>query len=189
VQLDYLTGIPNRIGAEALFDSWLREDPSRSRPFSAALVNVDRFARINQRLGTRGGDRAIAALSRVLADLIRKDRGFDRLARTVGESFLLLFGDTGPHSALTALERVRQTIEATTFDDEGAQFDLTISGGVVEAAPGESAAAIYRRALRALFFAKKAGRNRCALDEGTGPTTIAPPQLAVQGRLVNLSRE
>lgn len=189
VQLDYLTGVPNRIGAENLFAAWFREDPNRSRQLSAALVDVDRFARVNARLGTRGGDRAIAALSRVLADLIRKDRGFDRLARTGGETFLLLFGDTGPHSALTALERVRQTIEATTFDDEGAEFELTISGGIVEAGPNEPAAEIYRRTLRALQFAKKAGRNHCAIDEGTGPATLDPPQLAVQGRLVNLSRE
>jgi diguanylate cyclase len=189
VQLDYLTGFPNRIGAEALFESWSREDPARSRPLSAALVNVDRFGRVNQRLGTRGGDRAIAAVSRLLADLIRKDRGYDRLARAGGETFLLMFGDTGPHSALTALERVRQTIEATTFDDEGAAFELTISGGVVEAAPNESVAAIYRRAQQALLFAKKAGRNRCSVDEGSGPVTLAPPQLAVQGRVVNLSRE
>ena len=189
VQLDYLTGIPNRIGAEALFEAWSCEDPARARPLSAALVNIDRFARINHRLGTRGGDRAIAAVSRLLADLIRKDRGYDRVARAGGEAFLLLFGDTGPHSALTALERVRQTIEATTFDDEGAAFELTISGGVVEAAPNESAAAIYRRTQQALTFAKKAGRNRCAVDEGHGPVTLAPPQLAVQGRVVNLSRE
>lgn len=189
VQLDYLTGLPNRIGAEAVIESWSREDPARSRPLSAALIDVDRFGRVNTRLGTRGGDRAIAALARVLSDLIRKDRGYDRLARVGGETFLLLLGDTGPHSALTALERIRQTIEATTFDDEGAEFELTISGGVVEARPNEPAAAFYRRAQQALTFAKKAGRNRCAIDEGQGPMTLAPPQLAVQGRVVNLSRE
>lgn len=189
VQLDFLTGVPNRIGAENLFEAWRREDPNRSRQLSAALIDVDRFARVNARLGTRGGDRAIAALSRLLADLIRKDRGFDRLARTGGETFLLLFGDTGPHSALTALERVRQTIEATTFDDEGAAFELTISGGVVEAGQNETGAETYRRTQRALQFAKKAGRNHCAIDEGAGPATLDPPQLAVQGRLVNLSRE
>jgi diguanylate cyclase (GGDEF)-like protein len=189
VLVDYLTGVPNRIGTESVFEAWSREDPTRSRPVSIALVDVDRFSRINHRLGTRGGDRAIAAVARLLADLIRKDRGYDRLARAGGETFLLLLGDTGPHSALTALERVRQTIEATTFDDEGAEFEITISGGVVDANPNESSTAIYRRAQQALIFAKKAGRNRCAIDEGKGPTTLAPPQLAVQGRVVNLSRE
>jgi diguanylate cyclase (GGDEF)-like protein len=189
VQLDYLTGVPNRIGIEGLFEAWSREDPTRSRPVCIALVDIDRFARINHRMGTRGGDRAIAAVARLLAEVIRKDRGYDRLARAGGETFLLLYGDTGPHSGLTALERVRQTIEATTFDDEGAEFEITISGGVIEAGPNESSAAICRRAQQALLFAKKAGRNRCAIDEGNGPTTLAPPQLAVQGRVVNLSRE
>lgn len=186
VQLDYLTGMHNRVGAEALFDSWCREDPDRSRVLSAAIIDVDRFARVNNRLGSRGGDRAIAALAHLMTGIIRKDRGFDRVARTGGQTFLVLLGDAGPHGALTAMERVRQTVEATTFDDQGTQFEMTISCGVVEVGCDQSVADFYPRAQQTLTFAKKSGRNRCAIDEGLGPSTLAPPQFAVQGRVVNL---
>ena len=186
VQLDPLTGLPNRVGAEALFDFWWREDPDRTRLLSAGLIDVDRFARVNERLGTRGGDRAIAALSRLFAELIHKDRDYDRLARLGGQTFLVVFGDAGPHNALATMERVRQTVEAATFDDQGAALEMTVSCGVVEVGRRETVLDILGRAGQTLTFAKKAGRNRCAIDEGAGPATLPPPPLAVQGRTVTL---
>jgi PleD family two-component response regulator len=98
-------------------------------------------------------------------------------------------GDTGPHQALAAAERLRQSFEATTFDDQGATFELTLSCGVIEAGRTESVAELLRRAGAAVQFAKKAGRNRCSLDEGQGPTTLDPPQFPVKGRVVNLGAE
>ncbi|HEX5104789.1 MAG TPA: GGDEF domain-containing protein [Pirellulaceae bacterium] len=189
VQLDYLTGLPNRVGTELLFDAWWQENPERSRPLSVALIDVDRFGRVNHRMGTRGGDRAISALGRLLSELIRKDRGYDRAGRVGGEKFLLLLGDTGPHNALAAAERIRQTVEATTFDDQGAEFEMTVSCGVVEMGSAESLPDVLHRVEQAVTFAKRSGRNRCAIDEGAGATALPPPQLAVVGRVVHLSAE
>jgi diguanylate cyclase (GGDEF)-like protein len=188
-QLDQTTGVPNRIGLEAVLATWWREDPQRSRTLSAAIFDIDRFARVNQRLGTRSGDQAIAAFSRLFQDIIRKDRGYDRLARVGGESFILVMGDTGPHEALTAAERLRQSVEATTFDNQGAEFEITVSSGVIEVGRTESVMGMLRRGGEALKFAKKAGRNRCAIDEGSGPTTVEPPRFPVKGRVVKLGAE
>jgi diguanylate cyclase (GGDEF)-like protein len=187
IQLDPLTGMPNRVGAETLFDFWWREDPERTRLLSAGLIDVDRFSRVNERLGTRGGDRAISALARLFLELIHKDRDFDRLARLGGQTFLVVFGDAGPHNALASMERVRQTVEAATFDDQGAALEMTVSCGVVEVGRREGVLDVLRRAGQTLTFAKKAGRNRCAIDEGAGPVTLPPPPLAVQGRTVTLA--
>jgi diguanylate cyclase len=188
-QLDHGTGLPNRIGVETIFDAWWREDPQRERPLTIAVIDIDRFARVNDRLGTRAGDRTIAAVAKLLQDIIRKDRGYDRLARLGGQSFFLFYGDTGPHNGLTAAERARQSIEATTFDDQGAEFELTVSCGVVEAGRTDSAGDALRRALETLRFAKKAGRNRCAIDEGKGASCLDPPQFPVKGRVINLGAE
>ena len=103
-----------------------------------------------------------------------------------GDKFLLLQGDVGPHQALTAAERLRQAIEATTFENEGTEFDLTISCGVIEVGHTESSLELVRRAFEAMRFAKKAGRNRCALDKGNGPSMLDPPQFPVKARLVPL---
>lgn len=186
---DPVTGLSNRVGSEAFLEGWWKSDPDRARPLSIAIIDIDRFTAVNHRLGTRAGDRTITALGKLLDDLIRKDRGFDRLARHGGQSFFLLLGDTGPHNGLTAIERFRQTVEATTFDDQGTEFELTISGGVVSPSKQETAAEVFRRVYETLRFAKKSGRNRCALDEGDGPTLIEPPQFHVQGRIVSLDGE
>ena len=186
VQRDYATGLPNRVGLEALLAGWWREDEQRTRMLSAVLIDIDRFGRVNQRLGSRSGDRAIVAIGRLIDESLTKDRGFERLVRIAGEAFLVLQGDVGPHQALTAAERLRQSIEATTLDDEGNEFDLTISCGVIEVGHTESSLDVVRRAFETLKFAKKAGRNRCSLDKGEGPTMLDPPQFPVKGRVVSL---
>jgi diguanylate cyclase len=186
VQRDYATGLPNRVGLETLLAAWWREDEQRTRLLSAVLIDIDRFGRVNQRLGARSGDRAIVAIGRLIDESLTKDRGFERLVRIGGEAFLVLQGDVGPHQALTAAERLRQSIEATTLDDEGNEFDLTISCGVIEVGHTESSLDVVRRAFETLKFAKKAGRNRCSLDKGEGPTMLEPPQFPVKGRVLSL---
>ncbi len=186
VERDALTKLPNRIGLETLLDAWWRDDPQRSRLLSAILIDVDRFGRLNQRLGTRCGDGAVVAVGGLIAESLGKDRGFERVVRIGGEAFFILQGDIGPHQALAAAERLRQAIEATTFDDESVEFDLTVSCGVIEVKHSESSLDLVRRARETLVFAKKAGRNRCALDKGDGPAMIDPPQFPVKARVVSL---
>jgi diguanylate cyclase (GGDEF)-like protein len=186
LQHDHATGLPNRIGLELVFHDWWRDDPQRQRQLSVALIDADRFARINQRLGTRVGDHTIAALSRLLNELFRRERGTDRLVRLSGQSLLVFLGDTGPHQALTAVERIRQTIEATTWDDHGSEFDLTISSGVSEVRKDDKLDDILGRLTETLKFAKLAGRNRAAIDEGDGPRLLDPPQFNVKGRVVSV---
>jgi diguanylate cyclase (GGDEF)-like protein len=189
LQHDHATGLPNRIGIELIFRDWWHDDPQRQRQLSAALIDIDRFVRVNQRLGTRVGDRTIAAFSGLLTDLFRRDRGSDRLVRMSGQSLLVFFGDTGPHQALSAVERARQTIEATTWDDHGSEYDLTISAGVCEIHGSDSLPDVLARLAETLKFAKLAGRNRAALDEGDGPRLLDPPQFTVKGRIVSVGDE
>jgi diguanylate cyclase (GGDEF)-like protein len=186
VRRDILTALPNRIGLEGVLDTWWSGGEQGSRLISAVVLDIDRFGRINQRIGTPAGDRALVALASLIEELLAKDRGFERLVRLSGQAFLVLLGDTGPHQALTAAERWRQTIEATTFEHQAAEFDLTVSCGVVEIGYRESSSDLVRRAEAALRFAKKAGRNRCSLDKGEGPAMIEPPQFPVKGRVIAL---
>jgi diguanylate cyclase (GGDEF)-like protein len=187
VQRDLHTNLPNRIGLETVLSSWWAEDSQRTRLLSAILIDVDRFGRINQRLGTHAGDLALAAIGKLIDDTVIKDQGYERMTRVAGDKFLLLQGDVGPHQALTAAERLRQALEATTFENDGSEFDLTISCGVIEVGHSESSLELVRRAYETMRFAKKAGRNRCALDKGNGPTMLDPPQFPVKARLLPLA--
>jgi diguanylate cyclase len=185
-QLEKDTRLPSRLGLEAILSAWWQGDPERARPLSLVQIDIDRFARVNQRLSTRAGDRALVAAAALIEELIHKDRENDRICRTGGQTLLVVMGDTGPHEALAAAERLRQSFEATTFDDHGATFELTLSCGVVDAGHGDSISALLGRCLAAVQFAKKAGRNRCSLDEGQGPTTLEAPQFPVKGRVVSI---
>jgi diguanylate cyclase (GGDEF)-like protein len=184
LQIDATTGLLNRIGVEVMFHQWLHEDAENSRMASLVLVDIDRFGKLNERLGTRTGDRTLQALGQTLSDLARRDRGYDRVARFAGQSFLLFLGNTGPHNATCCAERVRQTLEATTFDSEGNQFELALSCGVVAIGKQESIAEALKRATLAVREAKKLGRNRTALDEGQGPEFVDPPTYHVKGGTV-----
>jgi diguanylate cyclase (GGDEF)-like protein len=186
VQNDLITGKSNRIGLESLLAGWWADDKERKRPLSAILIDVDRFGRANQRLGTRCGDLVLAALAQVIDQDLVKEGGFERLIRIAGDKFLILQGDVGPHQALTTAERLRQSIEASTFETEGADFDLTISCGVVDVGPSASSLELVRRTYETLRFAKKAGRNRCAIDKGEGPTMLDPPQFPVKAKTISL---
>jgi diguanylate cyclase (GGDEF)-like protein len=188
VQNDFPTGKSNRIGLESLLASWWAEDKERTRPLSAILIDVDRFGRANQRLGTRCGDLVLIALAQLIDETIVKDTGFERLIRIAGDKFLILQGDVGPQQALTTAERLRQAIEVSTFEDEDAEFELTISCGVIDGGRSTSSLDLVRRAYETLRFAKKAGRNRCALDRGDGPTMLDPPQFPVKARTIGLTK-
>jgi diguanylate cyclase (GGDEF)-like protein len=188
VQNDLATGKSNRIGLESLLATWWADDKERRRPLSAILIDVDRFGRANQRLGTRCGDLVLVALAQLIDEAIVKDTGFERLVRIAGDKFLILQGDIGPQQALTTAERLRQSIEASTFEDEGAEFEMTISCGVIDAGSSASSFDLVRRAFETLRFAKKAGRNRCALDRGDGPTMLDPPQFPVKARTISLAK-
>lgn len=189
IETDPVTGLLNRLGVERLLNAWWRDDPQRTRLLSLLVLDIDRFGRLNQRLGTVWADRAAAALGRLIYEAMPREGGFEHLARVGGQAFLIILGDVGPHQALSLAERLRQTIEATTFEAEGIEFDLSVSGGVTEVRPGESSLALLERVLATLRHAKRAGRNRCALDEGNGPVMLDPPQFPVKGRAVPLVPE
>lgn len=186
IESDPVTGLPNRLGVERLLKAWWRDDPQRTRLLSLLILDIDRFGRLNQRLGTVWADRAAAALGRLIYEALPRDGGLEHLARVGGQAFLVILGDVGPHQALSLAERMRQTVEATTFEAEGIEFDLSVSGGVTEARPGESSLALLERVWATMRHAKRAGRNRCALDEGNGPVLLDPPQFPVKGRVVPL---
>jgi diguanylate cyclase len=188
-QIDECTGLINRTGIELLFDDWWKDDPQRLRLLSCAVIDIDRFGKLNERLGTRTGDRVLNSLGRVLADMVRKDRWFDRFARLGGQSFLLFYGDIGPRNASVAADRVRQTLEAVTFDYHGNKFELSVSCGVLEVGNMEGIDDVLARLAAAAKEAKRAGRNRTALDEGEGAKAIEPPKYEVQGKIVQVDED
>jgi diguanylate cyclase (GGDEF)-like protein/PAS domain S-box-containing protein len=164
---DPLTSASNRrAGEERLaeaFGRWRRYQ----RSFVVLMIDCDHFKAINDRWGHDGGDAVLVAMVRLCRENMRET---DVTIRWGGEEFLLLLPETSRETALVAAERLRQAIEAATVECHGQMINLTVSIGVAE--PGETdicADDAVRRADRALYRAKSAGRNRVVHDDPADP--------------------
>ena len=155
---DALTGLANRrVISEALQlekARYLR----RHETFSLLSIDIDRFKTINDRFGHEGGDRA---LIRVAAVLRAHMRPTDVIARMGGEEFAVLLPQTDLLGAICAAERLRVRLPSEQLQLAGSTCDLTISVGVSAClSPADGIDALQKRADKALYSAKHAGRNR-----------------------------
>jgi diguanylate cyclase (GGDEF)-like protein len=174
------------LGLAALFKTWWGDDPDHVRLVSLVMLDLDRFEPFTQQIGSARGDIALLRFGAMLHDLLRKERGFDRVARLSGQRFVLFLGDTSSKNAAKGAERVRQTIEATSFRLGEATFEVTASLAVIEVGKSEGPSEFMPRLEAVLTASKKAGRNCGYLDSGNGPEPICLPQYQVSVRVIEL---
>ena len=162
---DPLTGLANRRALDRMLDLRLRVQVCEGRPSCLILADLDRFKSVNDGWGHVVGDRALAAF----ADMLRgQSRAEDLVARFGGEEFVVLLPDAPLEVAARVAERLRAATPSAT-PPELAPRRLSASFGVVEAALGETAPQLLRRADAALYRAKAAGRDRVEVDEAADP--------------------
>jgi len=151
---DFLTRLPNRRQLE----EWLAADidtaHERRMPLSVALVDIDRFKRINDAWGHDTGD---AVLVRFGAFLSRRIRDGDAVGRWGGEEFLIVLRRTGLGDAAAFAERLRAELEQEPFPEAGR---VTASFGLAQLGDGETLFDLLKRADQALYASKSEGRNR-----------------------------
>jgi len=184
LRTDLLTGMFNRLGIEFVYHNWLKSNSANERTLSVAVLDIDGFRKQNERIGTEAGDDLLITFAKYLTNLTRTDRAQELAMCLDGQRFLLFYGDNGPRSATSAVERIRQTIMATGFDFDGEEIDLRISAGIIEVAPKEPLPQLLSRAITVMQTAKRNGQNRTFLDEGRGAQAIQPPRYSVNSRLV-----
>ena len=154
--LEPLTGLYNRRYFLERMSVELAAARRHGLALSLLLLDVDHFKLVNDRLGHAAGDEALRMLARVLLGALRKE---DVLARFGGEEFIVLAREATLAGAHALGERIRKAVERSRFSFDGAEVALTASVGVTvfggEAADGE----LLETADRALYRAKRAGRN------------------------------
>ncbi len=190
---DGLTGLKNhRCFQEALHREFVASFRSGGVPLTLLLVDVDRFKPYNDTFGHLAGDEAL----RIAARLFRETciTGEEFIARYGGEEFALLLPNTGAEAGRAAAEALRASIEA----HEWPLRPVTISVGVATTRVQMTRPShLVDEADRALYQAKKAGRNRIlhfaelliaradVIDEaGADDVRIAPPSLPSSARLL-----
>ncbi|MDY7027348.1 MAG: diguanylate cyclase, partial [Spirochaetota bacterium] len=151
---DGLTGLYNRTYIDEQFRQFIKESSRYGKPFSLAMLDLDRFKRVNDEHGHHRGDEVLRQVAQIFHNLIRET---DIAGRYGGEEFLLLFPQTDREEALVVTERIRGHIEKLEF--EGGPGRITISAGIAQYG-GESAQELLNQADKNLYMAKQSGRNR-----------------------------
>lgn len=164
---DGLTRLANhRVFREAL-DREVRRAGRYEAPFSLLMADIDNFKSFNDEHGHLTGDHVLRQVSRTVRHCIRE--GVDLPARYGGEEFAIVLPETAEAGALVAAERLRRSVEGSDSEFEGKKFHVTLSVGACEFHRGMSASSLIDSADRALYLAKRSGRNRvCLFDHASG---------------------
>ncbi|WP_284213636.1 GGDEF domain-containing protein [Comamonas jiangduensis] len=172
---DALTGLINRRHMRELLELEQRRCVRGVRTMLLAQMDIDHFKSINDTYGHGVGDMALKAFAQTVRDNIRNS---DVLARWGGEEFVLLLSDTDVAGAMLTLQRVRAAVEGTTMPDAPPGLQMTVSIGLAEHMAGEMLEVTLDRADKALYSAKRAGRNQVMFGELAAPAGWAPRQAA-----------
>lgn len=156
-EVDRLSGVLNRRGFEDRAAQALAEPAFRGRPMAMATADIDHFKRINDSYGHAAGDEVIAAFGRLLRSSATEGAVIGRLG---GEEFAVLVPGADIAAARLFAEGVRVALGATRLAALPGDAAVTVSFGVCEKMPGDGLADLLRRADKALYAAKHAGRDR-----------------------------
>lgn len=178
---DPLTGLSNR----RAFDRRWAVEVARARrfamPLTLLIIDIDHFKDVNDTYGHAVGDRVLMQVGRLIQDGLRTT---DVAARFGGEEFAVIAPHTMPQAAVTLAERVRIAVEREACSALGVSASeraITVSIGVAGSEQGGSNdETVFERADKALYEAKRNGRNR---------VVMAPSENAVHGTVLPASAE
>jgi len=157
---DPLTKLYNRRYLTDFLQRELKEFQRSREPFCVAVCDLDHFKRINDTLGHLTGDNVLIQFAELLQE---SSRATDILIRFGGEEFVIVMPRTSVKSAEGVIDRLRQNIEYTKFND--LPWSLTASFGLTESRHKDTDNLLLARADDLLYQAKQAGRNRVYCDQ------------------------
>ncbi len=158
--LDTVTGLPNRLAYEERVEQELARWKRFASPLTMLMWDVDDFKSINDRFGHQAGDKALRVIAHSLKARLRET---DFIARFGGEEFVCLLCGAEGEEALKVAEQMRQSVESNGFHSQGKPVRVTISCGVASFRQGDDLDQVFSRADKALYQAKRSGKNRCEL--------------------------
>ncbi len=168
---DPLTGALSRRGWLDAAKKEISRARRHGRAASVALLDLDEFKDVNDTHGHAAGDEVLRVIGGVCTATIRESDIFGRIG---GEEFALLMPEADAEHAMAAAERVREAVERTPVEVDGARLRVTVSIGVAPLAGRHEDAESWRaEADQALYRAKRGGRNQTALATGSGAGQVA----------------
>jgi diguanylate cyclase (GGDEF)-like protein len=157
---DELTLLPNRLHMKEVLALEEKRQGNERESRCLALLDIDFFKQINDAYGHAAGDEVLRSFAQQVQARLRAS---DVLARWGGEEFLLLLPNTEQETAMQVLERMQADIAELQVKSMDTALRITFSAGLTVLAPGEAVSEAIKRADKAMFQAKAAGRNTLRL--------------------------
>ena len=162
---DTLTGLPNRRALDEFFRVAQIAAMEKDEPLSVLLIDIDHFKSFNDNFGHGVGDQVLKLMAKVLQDKVRE---IDLPARYGGEELIAVLPGADLAACQAAAERIRSSIAECTITRRSTGEvlpNITVSIGVGQFQPGEAMGDLIDRCDRALYLAKRAGRNKVVTED------------------------
>jgi diguanylate cyclase len=162
---DQLTGVLNRRGTVELLERAQAETRQNGMKLAVAVIDIDHFKRFNDRFGHALGDEVLRFVARHVADRIGPKGG--TMGRIGGEEFVAILPDRDIMAATAIIDRARAELASQIIRnavDGSSMGRVSFSGGVAGDRPDDSCDTLIERADKALYSAKRMGRDRVVPD-------------------------
>ena len=157
---DPLTGSGNRMALEKTLEREVALAKRHDQALSVLVVDIDKFKTINDNHGHTAGDYVLKDVAHILTLCSRETDAAYRAYRFGGEEFVLILNNTEANGSAVVAERIRQYIENMTTTFEDSSLNVTVSIGVATLNDEDDMATLFSRADKALYQAKRNGRNQ-----------------------------
>ncbi len=164
---DQLTGLLNRRGTIAAIEQSQSKSRADGQPLALALVDIDNFKRVNDRFGHALGDDVLRFVAKHLADYADQLGG--TTGRLGGEEFVTILPGHAVPAAVAVVDRIRARLASQVIRNavDGSSLGrVSFSAGVSGDKPEDTASTLLERADKALYMAKRMGRDRVVPDRG-----------------------
>jgi diguanylate cyclase (GGDEF)-like protein len=163
---DPLTGLLNRRGFDERFDDILTDSRLRGKCASLLIFDIDHFKVYNDTFGHPAGDEALKKIAKAIGSVA--NRATDACCRVGGEEFAIVLGETDTSGAMTVAERIRAVVmrqKIAQAPEVGPILTVSIGTATAFADAVIDSAELYARADKALYRAKRLGRNRISTHD------------------------